>query len=223
MGRIEEIEELLVDFLERRDVSDRRMSRAERRRRAAIKRQTRRALFRKYRKACPAEYKEFWAAIKELRTAQKLYRAYGKKKSAARRARNRSDYRRALFGIAQARAQFHHANIRRKNAAAAFYKKIKAAKAAAKKARIQGVGKLAPTEYAAWQAARTAVKAARKAYRSQRRAVIVARKRRNRALWQRARLELIKKLRAFKAARKTFYAAKKAFILKIRAARAARR
>merc|ERR1712083_790579 len=99
----------------------------------------------------------------------------------------------------------HHANIRRKNAAAAFYKKIKAAKAAAKKARIEGVGKLAPVEYAAWQAARTAV--------------IAARKRRNRALWQRARLELIKKGRAIKAARKTFYAAKRAFILKIRAAR----
>merc|ERR1711997_510646 len=190
MGRIEEIEELLADFLERRDDSDRRMSRSERRKRAARKRRARRALFRKYRKACPAENKEFWAAIKELRTAQKLYRAYGKKKSAARRARNRSDYRRAMFGIAQARAQFHHANIRRKNAAAAFYKKIKAAKAAA-----------------------------RKAYRSQRRAVIVARKRRNRALWQRARLELIKKGRAIKAARKTFYAAKRAFILKIRAAR----
>merc|ERR1712154_515621 len=137
MGRIEEIEELLADFLERRDDSDRRMSRRERRRRAAIKRRARRALFRKYRKACPAEYKEFLAAIKELRTAQKLYRAYGKKKSAARRARNRSDYRRALFGIAQARAQFHHANIRRKNAAAAFYKKIKAAKAAAKKRELK--------------------------------------------------------------------------------------
>merc|ERR1712001_68643 len=127
-----------------------------------------------------------------------------------------------MFGVAQARAQFFHANKRRKNAAKAFYAKIKGVKKAARKARIEGVGKLAPTEYAAWQAARTAIKAARKAYRAQRRAVLMARRRRNRAAWQRARLELFKKGRAFKAARKTFYAAKKAFILKIRAARAAK-
>merc|ERR1712241_382280 len=203
------------------EVSDR--CRSRRRRNAARKRRARRALFRKYARVCPAEYKEFCAALKQMRAAQSSYRDYCRKKCSARRRRSRSDYRRAIYGIAQARAQFHHANIRRKNTAKAFYAKIKAVKRAARKARIEGVGKLAPTEYAAWQAARTAIKAARKAYRKQRLEVVKARRRRNRAAWQKARLELIRKGQAFKAARKTFYAAKKAFILKIRAARAGKR